>query len=212
MTPSGLPSTQAEALAVTSLPVGSARDAFNAAYVNHWPPPIRALLALQDVGQRAPIIAELGAQKISIDVPIWRDGGDPCWTMLERMANGYLPWWPGSLSPLVEVAPGVPVPAGSGLVAYDPSVPAVGSFLTSLNIADFEAFSVPAPQPAPPAVSVVGAAYPGTVNLFMTTPATPAWLSLGNGSGSIYTDPASGKRYQYFQGSAFSPSYFELVG
>lgn len=101
-------------------------------------------------------------------------GWSPYWTMFFRLTTGYK-WSPNAGQPNVTVAPGLDVP---GLVDYDPLHPPIGAISNSLNLADYPAFTPPAP-PAPVVTELVGSAtgttytYNGTAYpMYITNPGT----------------------------------------
>jgi len=121
---------------------------FNTAYWASKPPDVRALNTMDPDVPRMDAAYALAIKGFIIDKEIDGWGLDPFIRMSQRIADGYT-WVPNALQAPVQVAPGLMVPAASGLVQYDPAHPPAGSIKCSLSLADYPPFDPPKP-PSPP--------------------------------------------------------------
>ena len=126
----------------------SKQSDFNNAYWASKPPQVRDLNALDPDVPRMNAAYALAIQGFLIDKEIDGWGLDPFIRMSQRIADGYT-WFPSALQPPVQVAPGLSVPAASGILLYDPLHAPAGSIKVSITLADYPSFDPPKPPPPP---------------------------------------------------------------
>ena len=191
-------------------------NAFDQAYWNSQPAPVRALenmsVAIDGPGvtassDRYGIALALAKQGYAIDVPIMVWGWDPYATMTLRAQYGYT-WVPSALQAPVYVPPGVSVP---GQASYNPAAPPPGSIRVDNVAADYapasDCSSIPAcvglpPAPAP-APTTIGPDLGFQATVIFGTPSQTVSLEVYSSNstehfaeGLVYTNPA-GASYLY---------------
>lgn len=127
-------------------------EQFSALYWGAQPIPVQALSGMERLtDERAAKAWDLVKQGFVIDPDIGLRGGDPYWTMFNRINQGFTWYWGlGHQASNLVLPPGLSYP---GLVTYDPDKPAEGSVKVSLNPDDYPPV-IPPPPPPPPAESV----------------------------------------------------------